>query len=74
MFPEGTSHHNSRMIPLKDGVAWTALEYLTYLEDEKGGAAVPGSKKAGARQPAKVVPVGITYSDKTKYRSRVVVE
>lgn len=73
VFPEGTSHHNSRMMPIKDGVSWTALEYLPYLEEHHGGANVLGRSPKG-KKPAVVIPVGITYSDKTKYRSRAVVE
>lgn len=60
------------MMPIKDGVAWTALEYLAYLEEHHGGANVGG--KAAGHKPAVVVPVGLTYSDKTKYRSRVAIE
>lgn len=60
------------MMPIKDGVAWTALEYLAYLEEHHGGADVAG--KAAGKKPAVVVPVGLTYSSKTKYRSRVAIE
>jgi glycerol-3-phosphate O-acyltransferase/dihydroxyacetone phosphate acyltransferase len=72
VFPEGTSHNHSKMMPIKDGVAWTALEYLAYLEEHHGGADV-GTGGRG-KKPAVVVPVGLTYSDKTKYRSRVAIE
>lgn len=72
VFPEGTSHNHSKMMPIKDGVAWTALEYLSYLDEHHGGADVGG--KGQGQKPAVVVPVGLTYSDKTKYRSRVAIE
>ena len=56
------------MIPLKDGTSWSALEYLRYL----GGTEESGGPKDG--QKAVIVPVGIAYCDKRKYRSRVVVQ
>ena len=56
------------MIPLKDGTAWSALEYLRYLN----GTEENGGPQEG--EPAVIVPVGIAYCDKRKYRSRVVVQ
>jgi len=56
------------MIPLKDGTAWSALEYLRYLN----GTEENGGPQEG--DPAVIVPVGIAYCDKRKYRSRVVVQ
>lgn len=56
------------MIPLKDGTAWSALEYLRYLN----GTEENGGPKEG--QAAVIVPVGVAYCDKKKYRSRVVVQ
>jgi glycerol-3-phosphate O-acyltransferase/dihydroxyacetone phosphate acyltransferase len=56
------------MIALKDGTAWTALEYLRYLlGTEENGGPKPGKK-------AVIIPVGIAYVDKAKYRSRIVVQ
>lgn len=52
---------------MKDGTSWSALEYVRYL---KGSEENPGPKE-GKR--AVVIPVGIAYVDKQKYRSRVVV-
>ena len=54
------------MIPLKDGVSWTALEYLVYLRGANGEPPKKG-------KPAIIIPVGIAYCDKAKYRSRVAV-
>lgn len=68
MFPEGTSHTEPHMIPLKDGTSWAALEYLRYL----AGTEENGGPKSGKK--AVVVPVGVAYCDKSKYRSRVVVQ
>ncbi|CED83161.1 Phospholipid/glycerol acyltransferase [Phaffia rhodozyma] len=72
VFPEGTSHTHSRLMPVKDGVGWTALEYVKYLEDQRASSTSDGEKNSV--RPAIVIPVGITYSDKTKYRSRVAIE
>ncbi|WVQ66895.1 uncharacterized protein L199_005086 [Kwoniella botswanensis] len=67
VFPEGTSHTEPHMIPLKDGTSWAALEYVRYLKGTEENA---GPKKG---RKAVVIPVGIAYVDKRKYRSRVVV-
>ncbi|WOO82322.1 Glycerol-3-phosphate O-acyltransferase 2 [Vanrija pseudolonga] len=67
VFPEGTSHTEPHLIPLKDGTSWTALEYLVYLN----GSPETGGPHKG--KPAIIVPVGIAYCDKTKYRSRLAV-
>ncbi|WVR07618.1 hypothetical protein IAU60_004660 [Kwoniella sp. DSM 27419] len=68
VFPEGTSHTEPHMIPLKDGASWAALEYIRYLR----GTEENGGPKKGKK--AIVIPVGIAYVDKSKYRSRVVVQ
>ncbi len=67
VFPEGTSHTEPHLIPLKDGTSWAALEYLRYLHGTEDN---PGVKEG---RPAAVVPVGIAYCDKSKYRSRLAV-
>jgi glycerol-3-phosphate O-acyltransferase/dihydroxyacetone phosphate acyltransferase len=67
VFPEGTSHTEPRLLNLKDGVSWSALEYVRYLR----GTPENGGPKKGDK--AKIVPVGIVYEDKSKWRSRVVV-
>lgn len=67
VFPEGTSHTEPHLIPMKDGVSWAATEYLAYLRGTEENQGVKDGK------PAMVVPVGIAYCDKNKYRSRVVV-
>lgn len=55
------------MIPLKDGTSWAALEYIRYLLGTEENKAAKKGKRAV------VVPVGLAYVDKAKYRSRVVV-
>jgi hypothetical protein len=55
------------MLPLKDGISWAALEYLSYLSGKADGVKRDGKK-------VQIVPVGITYMDKSKYRSKIIVE
>jgi 1-acyl-sn-glycerol-3-phosphate acyltransferase len=57
MFPEGKSHSEPALAPLKSGVARMALE----AEDSSGW-------KLGV----KIVPLGLTYYRKHRFRSRVV--
>ncbi|KAJ9108766.1 hypothetical protein QFC21_000086 [Naganishia friedmannii] len=67
VFPEGTSHTSPHMLPFKDGIAWAALEYVKFLNGAADGTVRKGKK-------AVIIPVGITYLDKAKYRSSIVVE
>ncbi|CEP15743.1 hypothetical protein [Parasitella parasitica] len=68
VFPEGTSHTFSRTSKLKDGAAFVALEYAKLLKDK------PRYYRQGQlARPAAIIPVGIVYTDKTRYRSVVIV-
>lgn len=66
LFPEGTSYTEPRIAQVKEGAAWLALEYArwqlqrTAAYDQKG-------------RPKKLllVPVGIVYTEKTAFQSRV---
>lgn len=51
LFPEGTSHDEPRLLPLKTGAARISL-----------GAA------AGGGEPLRIVPAGLTFADKTRFR------
>ena len=57
LFPEGHSHNEPRRLPLKTGAARIALE----TEARHGPLGL------------KIVPVGLTYDEKGKFRSRVLV-
>lgn len=57
LFPEGTSHDDPRMKPLKTGAARIAL------------AAASGLAAAG--EPVKIVPAGLFFTDKATFRSSV---
>ncbi len=58
IFPEGESHSASKMKPLKNGVARIALDYLE--QDGNAGG-------------LKIVPVGLHYEAKDRFRSAVFV-
>lgn len=64
VFPEGTSYTEPHIMQVKEGAAWVALEYSRWMRES-------GDKNG---QPIKIIPVGIAYTDKTQYLSRVSVE
>ncbi|KAJ3989484.1 glycerol-3-phosphate-acyltransferase [Lentinula detonsa] len=59
LFPEGTSYTEPRIMQIKDGAAWAALEYTKYAKENPG---IP---------EVKIVPAAIVYTNKSKYRSSV---
>lgn len=61
LFPEGTSYTAPRIMQVKDGAAWAALEYTRWLKQNPDIA----------QQDVTILPVSIVYTDKTKYRSGV---
>lgn len=65
LFPEGTSYTMPRIVQVKDGASWAVLEYMKWVQE--------GQAPKGAIE-ALIVPVGITYTNKSKYRSSVVIE
>ncbi|KAL0956984.1 hypothetical protein HGRIS_003085 [Hohenbuehelia grisea] len=64
LFPEGTSYTEPRIMQVKDGAAWSALEYAKWLQSHPD---VP-------QDDVVIVPVSIVYTNKSKYRSSVVME
>lgn len=62
LFPEGTSYTEPRIMQVKDGAAWAALEYTKWARENPGQA---------APQEVQVIPAAIVYTNKTKYRSCV---
>ena len=61
LFPEGTSYTEPRIMQVKDGAAWAALEYTKWLKQNLGTT----------QKDVTIVPVSIVYTNKTKYRSEV---
>ncbi|KAI8997419.1 hypothetical protein BDB01DRAFT_771062 [Pilobolus umbonatus] len=62
VFPEGTSHTLPRLGPFKDGTSFAALEYAKIVYEE------------GLSDYAPILPVGIVYPEKSKYRSKAIVK
>ena len=62
LFPEGTSYTEPRIMQVKDGSAWAAMEYTKWARENINKA---------APKDVVIVPVSIVYTDKTKYRSSV---
>ena len=60
LFPEGTSYTEPRIMQVKDGAAWAALEYTKWAAEH------------GVKGPdVQIVPAAIVYTNKSKYRSDV---
>ena len=62
LFPEGTSYTEPRIMQIKDGASWSALEYLKWAAENPDKA---------TKTELKVVPAAIVYTNKSKYRSCV---
>ncbi|CAO3616064.1 unnamed protein product [Cunninghamella echinulata] len=64
LFPEGTSYTAPKHLPFKDGLSWATFEYLMQQQtnETKNDISLP------------IIPVGITYTTKNKWRSDVVIE
>lgn len=65
LFPEGTSYTEPRIMQVKDGAAWAALEYTKWAHENPGQA---------VEEEIQVIPAAIVYTNKPKYRSSVIME
>jgi hypothetical protein len=63
LFPEGMSHNQPRLLPVKTGAARIALGASAV--DAEGAGGTP----AAAAFDLKIVPVGLYYTSKTSFRS-----
>lgn len=61
LFPEGTSYTEPRIMQVKDGAAWAALEYTKWTLENPDK---PTNEIV-------IVPAAIVYTNKSKYRSDV---
>ena len=61
VFPEGTSYTEPCIMQVKEGAAWVALECSRWMRENADSDC----------QPIKIIPVGIAYTNKTQYLSRV---
>ncbi|CAO3660766.1 unnamed protein product [Umbelopsis ramanniana] len=67
VFPEGTSYTAPHHLPFKDGLSWAAYEFLAQQHQRRQrGEPAPHSSIT-------ILPVGITYTTKDKWRSDVIV-
>jgi len=62
LFPEGTSYTEPRIMQVKEGAAWAALEYNKWTRENQEHA---------LQDPLVIVPCAIVYTNKSKYRSYV---
>jgi glycerol-3-phosphate O-acyltransferase/dihydroxyacetone phosphate acyltransferase len=62
LFPEGTSYTESRIMQVKDGAAWAALEYMKWAREHP---------EMSNKKPVQILPAAIVYTNKSKYRSDV---
>lgn len=62
LFPEGTSYTEPRIMQVKDGAAWAALEYSKWRQE---------NPELASPQDVIIVPAAIVYTNKSKYRSSV---
>ncbi|KAI5117860.1 hypothetical protein M0805_007703 [Coniferiporia weirii] len=65
LFPEGTSYTEPRIMQVKDGASWSALEYMKWAKENPDKA---------VKKDVVVVPAAIVYTNKSKYRSEVIME
>ncbi|KAJ7127013.1 hypothetical protein C8R44DRAFT_780182 [Mycena epipterygia] len=62
VFPEGTSYTEPAIAQILSGAAWAALEFMR------------SQRAHGKTQSVLIIPVGIVYTNKSKFRSRIHVE
>ncbi|KAL5505086.1 hypothetical protein ACEPAH_7749 [Sanghuangporus vaninii] len=72
VFPEGTSYTLPRIVQVKEGAARAVLGYIRWMSNRRGYGATVDSWNSVTS--INVVPVGIVYTDKSRYRSRVYVK
>ncbi|KAJ1980484.1 hypothetical protein H4R35_001104 [Dimargaris xerosporica] len=68
-FPEGTSYTLPHMLDLKDGTSWAALEYAAALEASPEFQQLAHDPQAQNDLRLQIVPTGITYVDKARWRN-----
>ncbi|TFK67208.1 hypothetical protein BDN72DRAFT_843378 [Pluteus cervinus] len=62
VFPEGTSYTEPGIVQMMSGAAWAAVDYAKWIEEGNG-----------REMDLVIVPVGIVYTDKSRYLSRICV-
>ncbi|HEY9284670.1 MAG TPA: lysophospholipid acyltransferase family protein [Pyrinomonadaceae bacterium] len=74
IFPEGRSHNETSLLPVKTGAARIALGALSAGEsDPAGGNDFSAGARAADPTGLKIVPVGLYYTAKTRFRSEALI-
>ncbi|HLM02217.1 MAG TPA: lysophospholipid acyltransferase family protein [Pyrinomonadaceae bacterium] len=80
IFPEGVSHNETKLQPLKTGAARIALGALGIKPESVQQSAVSGQQKTDDRSPEtedrinlKIMAVGLYYTSKTAFRSEALI-
>ncbi|KAH7915532.1 hypothetical protein BJ138DRAFT_1054610 [Hygrophoropsis aurantiaca] len=68
VFPEGTSYTEPRIVQVKDGAAWAAVEYAKTVKFNG-----TTEDRGTTRKDLLIVPAAVVYTDKSQYQSRVCV-
>jgi glycerol-3-phosphate O-acyltransferase / dihydroxyacetone phosphate acyltransferase len=71
LFPEGTSHSDPQLRPLKTGAARIALSAQAELDDRAPHGGPVGEASDAGEARVVIVPVGLYYERKALFRSRV---
>lgn len=79
VFPEGTSYTLPKIVQVKEGAARAALGYIQWNRSRGNHTSnLMASEKKDKTHETEIddvclVPVGIVYTDKSRYRSRLIV-
>jgi 1-acyl-sn-glycerol-3-phosphate acyltransferase len=69
VFPEGVSHDEPRMLPVKTGAARIALGAVAIDDANEGDSDEGDGDATPPRLDLRIVPVGLYYTSKTSFRS-----
>ncbi|KAF5360274.1 hypothetical protein D9758_009131 [Tetrapyrgos nigripes] len=73
VFVEGTSYTQPKILQVLSGAAWAAVEFLKW-QHERERLDMDGGKKEKELKELLLIPVGLVYTDKSRYMSRIRIE